>query len=159
MTADEIITGNEGLVQSIANTLYRHNSVYSVADLAQVGFLALCKSAHKYDPARAAVTTFITHCARNDMVKYIQRNARVVSHIERPNLEDTSSDISSLEEESLEIEEGINALDITDLQRKILNMRVDGRSYKEISAATGFSIGKVRKIARQIKKKAREVYA
>lgn len=157
MTIEEIIDGNEALIQSIANKLYKSNSVYSVSDLTQVGYLALCKSAKKYDPSRSAVTTFITHCVRNEMIKYIRKNGRVVSHLDKPTKE--SYQVNTEEYELDELENTIKSIGMNSIQEKIVRMRLLGMSYSQISKEADIPIGRVRKITRQIKKKASEAYA
>jgi len=71
---EKTIDKNMALVTSIANKLYRENSVFSREDLIQTGLVSLVKALPKYDEARAKMSTFITHCARNGMIKFIKKN-------------------------------------------------------------------------------------
>ena len=78
VNVEQMIEDNKKLVYSIANSIYINNKLFSKEDLIQVGFLALCKSGHKYDETRGQVSTFITHCVRNDMIKFIKSNRKLV---------------------------------------------------------------------------------
>ena len=74
LQVEKMIEDNKRLIYSIANSIYIKNKLFTKDDLIQVGFLALCKSGHKYDETRGKVSTFITHCVRNDMLKFIKSN-------------------------------------------------------------------------------------
>jgi RNA polymerase sigma factor (sigma-70 family) len=71
-TVEKMNEDNKKLVYKIANSIYIKNKLFSKEDLIQVGFLALCKSGHKYDETRGKISTFITHCVRNDILKFIK---------------------------------------------------------------------------------------
>lgn len=71
---EKVINENIALVTSIANKLYRDNTVFSKEDLIQTGLMNLVKALPKYDETRAKLSTFITHCTRNGMIKFIKKN-------------------------------------------------------------------------------------
>ena len=71
---NEMIEENINLVRKIANKIYTKNSIYSIDDLIQIGVLNLLTSLPKYDEKRAKLSTFISHCVRNSMIKFIKKN-------------------------------------------------------------------------------------
>jgi len=73
MELEKIIEQNKNLIKNIARKYFVKNSVFSIEDLEQVGYLSLTKNYKKYDPQRASITTFITVCVKNDIIKYIKK--------------------------------------------------------------------------------------
>lgn len=139
---EKMIEDNKRLVYSIANSMYINNKLFSKEDLIQVGFLALCKSGHKYDAERGKVSTFITHCVRNDMIKFIKSNK-------------LQSDLLYTENQNLSYSNNQNlaCLDHYDIcgaktitEKKIVNMKINGETNKSIAEKLSISPNKVSKI-------------
>lgn len=150
MTIDEMIDNNSKLVYDIAHKLYIQNQGFSVEDLAQVGFLALCRRGDKYDPSRGAVTTFITHCVRNEMIKFIQKNKRrnTVSLNQLP------KDDMSYDFEYFDKDEYLNAMkSASDLERSIVDLKLSGNSQRAIARTLNISQGTVSKVLNSVRKK------
>jgi RNA polymerase sigma factor (sigma-70 family) len=144
---EKMIEDNKRLVYSIANSMYIHNKVFSKDDLIQVGFLALCKSGHKYDSERGKVSTFITHCVRNDMIKFIKSNK-------------LQSDLLYTENQNLSYNnnQNLNCLDHydicgakTDLEKTIVKFKIKGETNKNIAENLKISANKVSKILSSMK--------
>jgi RNA polymerase sigma factor (sigma-70 family) len=139
---EKMIDDNKKLVYSIANSIYINNKLFSKEDLIQVGFLALCKSGHKYDEARGKVSTFITHCVRNDMIKFIKSN-RLQSDLiytENSNLSyNNNSGLSCLDHEDI-------CCAKTEVEKDILKMKINGETNKNIAAKLNISPNRVSKI-------------
>jgi len=144
---EKMIEDNKRLVYSIANSMYINNKVFSKEDLIQVGFLALCKNGHKYDPERGKPSTFITHCVRNDMIKFIKSNK-------------LQGDLLYTENENLSYSNNqqlacIDHYDIcgakTITEKKIVNMKINGETNKSISEKLSISPNKVSKIISSMK--------
>lgn len=80
---DEILKQYDGMIAALATSLYTPNRIYSSDDLAQEGRMSLIKRIHKYKPERSKLSTFITVCARNDMLKFINKQSRHLrSHLQ-----------------------------------------------------------------------------
>lgn len=153
MNVESMISDNEKLVYSIANTLYKENQYYSQEDLAQVGFLALCKNGNKYDRKRGKISTFIHHCVRNDMLKYIKSHIKFKA---QPLTDDESYEVNFDYSQ-----EDLSALvkTKTPLEEKIVRAKADGMTHKEISDDLKISQNQVSKILRTVKTRMEKMYA
>lgn len=147
INVERMIEDNKKLVYKIANSIYIKNKLFSKDDLIQVGFLALCKSGHKYDETRGQVSTFITHCVRNDMIKFIKSNK-------------LQSDLLYTENQNLSYSNNHNLSCIdyndiccakTEIEKKIVKMKIDGETNKRIAEALDISPNRVSKILSSMK--------
>lgn len=147
INVEQMIEDNKKLVYKIANSIYIKNKLFSKDDLIQVGFLALCKSGHKYDETRGKVSTFITHCVRNDMIKFIKSNK-------------LQSDLLYTENQNLSYSNNHNlsCLDYndiccakTDIEKEIVEMKINGETNKKISETLDISPNRVSKILSSMK--------
>lgn len=141
---EEMIEKNKRLVYSIANSIYSKNKLFSKEDLIQVGFLALCKNGHKYDESRGKVSTFITHCVRNDMLKFIKSqklqgellysdsDGLAYNHNIMPDIYDTVCAKSPIE-------------------KQIVDLKASGLKNKTIAAMLNMSPNKISKILSTLK--------
>jgi RNA polymerase sigma factor (sigma-70 family) len=138
---EKMIEDNQRLVYSIANSIYRENKLFSKEDLIQVGFLALCKSGHKYDETRGKVSTFITHCVRNDMLKFIKSNKiqGELLYSENRNLSYENEDLSCLDYNNFFCAK-------TELERNILKLKINGDTNKSIASKLDITPNKVSKL-------------
>ena len=137
-----MIEKNKKLIYSIANSIYIKNKLFSKEDLIQVGFLSLCKSGHKYDETRGKVSTFITHCVRNDMIKFIKSNKMQsdLLYSENQNLSyNSNNDLSCLDYYDI-------CCAKTDLEKNIINLKMNGETNKNVALALNISPNKVSKL-------------
>lgn len=147
VNVEQMIEDNKRLVYSIANSIYIDNKLFSKDDLIQVGFLALCKSGHKYDESRGKVSTFITHCVRNDMIKFIKSNKLQsdLLYTENQNLSyNSNSHLSCLDYEDM-------CCVRTEIEKKIVDMKITGETNKNIATRLNISANKVSKIIKTMK--------
>ena len=138
---EKMIEDNQRLIYSIANRMYRENKLFSKDDLIQIGFLALCKNGHKYDEARGKVSTFITHCVRNDILKFIKSN-RIQGELlfsENKNLSYENEDLSCLDYNNFFCAK-------TELEKNILKLKINGDTNKSVAAKLGTTPNKVSKL-------------
>lgn len=139
MNIEQIIDDNKALVKDIARKFYFKNSIFSVEDLEQVGYLSLWKNLKKYDPSRAKLSTFMTICVRHDMIKYIRKQ-----NIGRP-----------LPEKIQSYTEDTSLFDITGdggLDDEILEMKRDNYSTKEIAQHLNITQSQVRNTIKKFKR-------
>ena len=140
MNIEKLIDDNKNLVYSIANTFYRKNTVFSLDDLIQVGFLALCKNGYKYDPKRGKISTFITCCVKNDIIKFIKSNTKIPSY----------SGLFECTEASYNDQIPENIYDIlrpkNNLEIDIIKLKKEGFSNKAVSLKLNISNSKLSKI-------------
>lgn len=155
MNLETMITENERLVKSIARKLYRTNSAFSVDDLEQIGFLALCKNGHKYDITRGKVSTFITHCVRNDMLKFIKACKK---KSQRP-LYDNTKEISYTEDETNPSKDYVEYLSLrSKMEKDIVELKQNGKTNKAVAELLDISPNKVARILNTIKKRWKRLY-
>lgn len=165
MNIEKTIEENTGLVHKMAHKFYRSNSSYCVEDLFQVGLLNLVSSLRSYNSERSKLSTFICHCVKNSMIKFIKKNyedhkinqARFDSlplsgygDQRRKSTFFNSSYISgnSYYNQDLSIDEYIE--DSDDTSRLAIELRSKGASQKEISLTTGISTDKVKRVLEKI---------
>jgi RNA polymerase sigma factor (sigma-70 family) len=175
---EETIEKNMALVTSIANKLYRDNSVFSKEDLIQTGLINLVKALPKYDETRAKLSTFITHCARNGMIKFIKKNFDKnkinVSNFEtfpiknfpvetsdgRQTAQSNFFDGGVVFGEKLYYvsEDNINSYiqDDDDLVKGVVRMKIKGNTQKKIAEAFNISEVKVKTILKNIAEKIKD---
>jgi len=138
---EKMIEDNKRLVYKIANSMYIENKLFTREDLIQVGFLALCKSGHKYDENRGKISTFITHCVRNDIIKFIKSNKLQNDLIYNQNLNlsyDSESELKCIDYYDLCCAQ-------TDIEKEIVEMKIKGHTNKKIGEKLKMSPTKVSK--------------
>jgi len=144
-----MIESNKKLIYSIAKSLYVQNKVFSVEDLVQVGFLAICKSANKYDPKRGKLSTFITHCAKNDMLKFIKKNKingeLIYNESKRLSYDETEEVLRSNVSEYYNLKNTI--------EEKIVTLKKSGESNRTIGAELNINSNKVSSMLLDIKER------
>lgn len=152
---EKMIEENKKLIYKIANSIYINNKLFSREDLIQIGFLALVKNGHKYDETRGKVSTFITHCARNDMIKFIKSN-KMQSDL----LYTENCNLSYNNDEDLSC---IDYYDIcyakTDIEKNIVDMKINGETNKNIGIKLNISPNKVSKVLSLMKSRMERSYA
>ena len=139
---EKMIEDNKKLVYSIANSIYINNKLFSKEDLIQVGFMALCKSGHKYDETRGQVSTFITHCVRNDMIKFIKSNKLQsdLIYTENSNLSyNNNSRLSCIDYDDI-------CCAKTQIEKDIVRMKINRETNKNIASKLNISPNRVSKI-------------
>jgi len=160
MNIEEIIEENIGLVQKMASKLYRKNSIYSADDLIQTGLLNLVTSLPKYNPDRGKLSTFISHCVRNSMIKFIKKNydsykVNLCSFESIPNSKSNFFDGNIVHGDNLcyhddhMLDDYIKDAD-NDTKRVVL-LKMNGKTQKQIKNETGLSESKIKNILQKIK--------
>jgi RNA polymerase sigma factor (sigma-70 family) len=145
-TVEKMIEDNKKLVYKIANSIYIKNKLFSKEDLIQVGFLALCKSGHKYDETRGKISTFITHCVRNDILKFIKSQKQQSELLYADN---NSFTYHGNEFAYTDYYDLVNAK--TELEKQIVDLKINGNTNKSISTQLKISPNKVSKILTTLK--------
>lgn len=146
MNIEQVIEQNQSLIYGIAHQLYRNNPIFSVEDLAQIGFLAICKNGNKYDKKRAKLSTFLTHCARNDMVKFIKSNKNEATY-----LYDNTKELSYNQHNDVNFEHPQEYLNLkNDTEKQVIFMKRDGETNASISRKLSISEAKVATILQRV---------
>jgi len=165
MNIEKTIEENMGLVNKMASNLYRKNSIYCVEDLIQVGVVNLLTSLNNYNSERSQLSTFICHCVKNSMIKFIKKNhdenkihqSRFDSlplsgsgDQRRKSTFFNSSFISgnSYYNPDIKIDEYIGDSDT--LTHEVVKLKSKGKSNAEISRQVGVSSTKVKKMLNKI---------
>ena len=141
MELEQIIEENKNLIRKIARKYYTKNSVFSVEDLEQVGYLSLTKKYKKYDHCRGAMSTFVTFCVQNDIIKFIKKQK-----LKKLNNECVKEDCY-LEKDSIN-----DYLPEDTTLRDVIQMKYSGYTIREISE----KIKKPERSVRRLLKKIRE---
>lgn len=139
MNIEQTIEDNKALVKDIARKFYFKNSIFSVEDLEQVGYLSLWKNLKKYDPNRAKLSTFMTICVRHDMIKFIRKQnigksipPKVQSYMQDTSLFDIMGDGG--------------------IEDQIISLKSDNLSTREIAETLNIPQSTVRKTINRLKK-------
>jgi RNA polymerase sigma factor (sigma-70 family) len=164
---NKTIEENAGLVNKMACGLYRNNSVYSLEDLIQVGFMNLITALPKYDETRSKLSTFIGHCVKNSMIKFIKKN-HDNSKINSPNFEaipisgsDSKNDSKNVffdgdvvygsnlyYNDDHNIEEYI---DCDEMSMKVIKLKMNGHTQKDIKNITGLKPSDIKSVLNNAK--------
>jgi RNA polymerase sigma factor (sigma-70 family) len=132
------------LAKSIAKSFYKKNPVYSLQDLEQVGCMTIVKVMKKYNSEKSKISTFLTKCIRNDIIKFMKSQK-------------LGRDISKAAKR-VDVEYELNDLDciknFNSTEEEVLRMKLSGFTMKDISKKLKISLKKTRQIMREI----REVY-
>ncbi|MCW4039970.1 MAG: sigma-70 family RNA polymerase sigma factor [Candidatus Bathyarchaeota archaeon] len=156
---EQLLKDHERLVQSIAARMYTPNGVFSIEDLVQVGLLSLWRNGSKYNSKRGKISTFITHCVRNDILKFI--NNQKLTTPNKPEMLRRSqlfnSDELSYRDETLnEAYDFADYLGLrNDLEKEVISLKLDGHNYSQIAKRVGIHPNKVSTIVNNIAERAR----
>jgi len=147
-----MIESNKKLIYSIATKLYRKNKNYDKEDLIQVGTMSLYKNGGKYDKKRGRVSTFITHCVKNDMIKFIKANSD-------KSLELFDNNYYVVDYDN-EVENIVDTISFkNEFERDIVLARLEGLSNRQIGLRLGVSESKISKALSTIRSRVSKIYA
>ncbi len=146
MNINEMITQNLPLIRSVTKRYYISNNVFTFEDMVNTGVLGLLKNLQKYDPSRGKLSTFITVCVKNDLLKFLKKHNQIFSTQRlSSNLEYTVPDGAS---------DYVDKED--DETKEIVRMKVEGYTVKEIAKIinkpSSFVYTKIRKFKRTMRK-------
>jgi len=148
MNKEQLINDNIGLVRKVAHGLYINNHIFDFEDLVQIGLLAVFKGLDKFDESRASLSTFITICARNEMIKFLKKQFRLKSY--------PSSETEYTEQEYFSDIDVTEFMDGSSLDNLVAKLKMQGLSMREISERTGCSMNIVKNSVSKIKKQIRK---
>lgn len=142
---NDLIINNLGLVKEIVRRFKPQNRT-EYDEYIQVGSIGLLKAIRKHDPVKGALSTIAWHHIRWEIIRYIKKHKRA-HHIESI---DNHNEDASYEE--------FNIIDIipdnlSELEIKILQMRIDGYKINEIIQETGLDKYRLSKIYKSIIKR------
>ncbi len=129
-------------------------------DAVQETFIDLWKHAHRFDPARAAESTFVTMIARRRLIDLRRRGA---SGVPTKPLEDldfgtTDHDLSELEHADEAAVARRALAQLKPEEQKLIRMSiVAGLTHREIAASTGMPLGTVKSHLRRSLGRVREL--
>jgi DNA-directed RNA polymerase specialized sigma subunit len=127
----------------------------------------LLSSLPKYDPERAKLSTFISHCVKNSMIKFIKKNydanklnACNIETIPYKEFDETQSRFNNFFEgdivygsklyylEDQDIDDYLK--DHDEVSRKVIKMKMSGRTQEEIKRELQISVSKIKKILNKL---------
>lgn len=138
MNIEKVIEENKGLVIDIANSFYKRNRDYDVEDLIQTGYLSVINSIGKYNKKRGKLSTFLTHCIKNDLIKYTQSNS--TNFVSINNIPENQL-VNSGE---LSVDEFLDEKD--SVFNQVIKMRMEKVSDQKIADSMNIKLSKVKKI-------------
>lgn len=138
MNIEKVIEENKGLVIDIANSFYKRNRDYDVEDLIQTGYLSVINSIGKYNKKRGMLSTFLTHCIKNDLIKYTQSNS--TNFVSINNIPENKL-VNSGE---LSVDEFLDEKD--SVFNQVIKMRMEKVSDQKIADSMNIKLSKVKKI-------------
>lgn len=149
-----------GLVWSLARRFTRDPA--EAEDAVQEIFIAVWESAKRYDPAKAAESTFIAMIARRRLIDRLRAQKRT-SHIDASSQIDPEARASSeaSAETRLDVSRVAQALEqLRPEQKRMLELSIaEGLSHQQISATTGVALGTVKSHVRRGLMRVRELLA
>lgn len=144
---EKLFIHNFGLVVSQAVS-FKPSSREEMDEFVQAGSVGMLKALKRYDPKRGRLSTYCIFCIRKAIELYIrkQRKYEEICQLE--------SDIAYNYSERLE---DYLPDTIGDIEKRLLNMSMEGYSYKQIAKKTGINRDVIRNIMNQIYANIREV--
>lgn len=102
---EELILQHENMIASIIHKLNYVSSDISYDELMQVGRLSIWRTAHKHDPEKGKLSTFLYTCIQRDIWKYLDKEGKH-KHVSLDTVLDThvSDDVQDKVEENILIE-------------------------------------------------------
>ena len=140
----EFIDRYGGLLWSLALRLTRNEA--DAEDAVQDVFIAIWKSAKRFDPAIASEKTFVSMVARRRLIDRNRRKKLEMSSAEVAEIVDKSGDAGDQAELNDEVKKAVGILNqLPDDQSKAIRLSIyGGLSHSQIAAATGNSLGTVK---------------
>jgi RNA polymerase sigma-70 factor (ECF subfamily) len=149
-----------GLVWSLARRFTRDPG--EAEDAVQEIFIAVWESARRYDPEKAAESTFIAMIARRRLIDRLRSQKRT-SHIDIASEADLDSQAATdaSPETRLDVSRVADAFDrLRPEQKQMLELSIaEGLSHQQISATTGVALGTVKSHVRRGLIRVRELLA
>lgn len=142
---EQTIKDNFGLIVSQA-LLFNPPSKDELDEYIQIGSLAMMRAVKNFDAAKGAqFSTFACNCISNAIKNYIKKNSKKLDVTSTPTEYNVTASFEELIPDTL-----------TDIESKLINLKLANYSIKEIAAETGFSVVKVRNILSKAYTKIRE---
>lgn len=162
---EQVVLNNTGMVGLILKSL---NLNPLDDDLFSVGLIGVVKAVNTFKPDKGVkFTTYATPIIRNEMLMtFRKKRITPTFSLDEPyqlengdlvNLSETIADGGRLEEEAIanmQMEQMFS--DLSDREKKIISLRMDGKTQMEISKICGISRTQVSRIAKSIYKKWRK---
>tara|TARA_B100001939_G_C16723608_1_gene522319 strand:- start:194 stop:754 length:561 start_codon:yes stop_codon:yes gene_type:complete len=152
---EKMIEDNERLVRKIAHNMYVQNGLFSCEDLYQVGLMSVWRNGSKYNSKRGRISTFLTHCVKNDILKFIKNQKLSVTNklgkVERAKLFDNDLSVSYKDETldvTYDVEDYFNLKN--DSERKVIKLKVDGYNNSYIAKQLNMHPNKVASVINKV---------
>lgn len=145
------------LVHGLARRWLRDGD--EIDDAVQDIFIALWRSAGRFDPARASARGFVAMIARRRLIDRMRKHGRRPEMLALPDDLDLASE-APLASDVTERAEAARAVlsSLTPPQRQALELNLlEGRTHEEIAAATGLPLGTVKSHIRRGLQRARQL--
>lgn len=145
MNKEKYINENQGLISKLALKYSQFDLSYDYEDLMQVGNMSMWKNLDKYDSKKSKISTYITTCMNNDMIKYIKKLRKHTGHL--------TINEGMLSKKSYEDEVYIDDIiqSYPTVVQKIINLKIDKVSNKEICNTVKRSKNFVKKELNKVK--------
>lgn len=140
---NDLVSKNLGLVKEIVRQ-FRPPNRTEYDEYVQVGTIGLLKAIRKHDPARGALSTIAWRHIKWEIIRYIKKSKRGNQKIE--SIDNHSESISYSEFNMLDIVPD----NLSELEQKILQMRIEGYKINDIILATGLDKYRLSKIYKSI---------
>lgn len=143
----EMIRQNEGIIYKVVS--FYVDAEHPIGDLYQEVVLNLWKSYPSFR-GESKYSTWIYRIALNTCVSFYRRNKKNVTYV------DISVDMPEIEDSSEEIQELYKLINcLGKIERALVLLYLDDKSYKEIAEITGLSVTNVATKLSRIKEKLR----
>ncbi|MBT8397648.1 MAG: sigma-70 family RNA polymerase sigma factor [Gemmatimonadetes bacterium] len=137
------------------------NDSAEAEDAVQEIFLAIWKSAHRFDPSKASDRGFVAMIARRRLIDLARKRARRPVFEPFPDGFEAPSDAPSIASSDHRVDEARGILrELSPGQRQVLELSLlHGKTHEEIAEETGTPLGTVKSHIRRGLKRARQMAA
>lgn len=127
---EKLIKENIGLV--IAQAIkYKSNRISDTDDYIQAGRIALLRAIRSYNPAKGSLATYAWKCIQREIMKEVVKFGNI------PEVHGLNETIA-VPESGRQLWEALTC-DLTDNEKKALELKLEGRSHSSIGEIMGFS--------------------
>jgi len=152
MNKEEYIKNNQGLIAKLALKYSKFDPSYEFDDLMQVGNMSMWKKFDSFDHnKKTKISTYLSICINNDMLKYIKKLQRHTKHLEvKKNIFDNNDKF-----DDLYIQDMIDCF--PSISQKIIKLKMLGMSNKNISKEVKRTVKFVKKELEKIKQSIEDI--
>lgn len=123
------MTEYKQLIEEVAKSLYKQNSLYDLEDLVQIGYIAVIRALNSFDETRGPKEPYIFSFIKNEINRFVSKLKLEIQNRKRIDLTKIKDFVD--QEQNL-----INLEKLTEIEKTLIFLKCEGLTRKEICLAT-----------------------